>query len=330
MPLTSQLPLTAAARSASDARRWVRTTMRELGRDDLLECAEVGVSELVANAVLHAQEPISVRVRGTATHPRIEVLDGSVSPPLPPEQGVDPFDVDVNDPEHLLSTFGRGLSLVARSANAWGATIESDGKIVWFEPAPDYREDGDVDWVIDQPVDPMPEPVSDSAVEVRFVGIDLALYERLVGKYRELRRELRLLSLSHEEAYPLARDLTAMFATFERQFSVDFQQQMSRAQSAGVATVDVSAKIQPESSPIFVTMREMFELADAFCRAERLLAIARTPLQREFQGWMISEVIGQLDGDPPRSWPTASAGSSAHLRPTPRSTDPGTSSSQVS
>ena len=64
MPLSSELTLASSPRAAADARRWVSDICRRLERDDLVECAELGVSELVANAVLHASAPFKVRVRG--------------------------------------------------------------------------------------------------------------------------------------------------------------------------------------------------------------------------------------------------------------------------
>ena len=128
------MTLASSPSAAAAARRWVRDVFVRLERADLVECAELGVSELVANAVLHADAPFKVRVRGTASHPRIEVVDGSTSPPVPPG----PIAQDDLD---LLLTFGRGLSIVAQCAVAWGATIEADGKIVWFVPAQEMRED---------------------------------------------------------------------------------------------------------------------------------------------------------------------------------------------
>ena len=49
----------------------------DLDRMDLAECTELAVTELVTNAVLHASDPISLRVAGTFDHPRFEVADGS-------------------------------------------------------------------------------------------------------------------------------------------------------------------------------------------------------------------------------------------------------------
>ena len=65
----------------------------EIGRPELVECAELGVSELVTNALLHGEPPITVRVRGTAEHPRVEVRDGSrraADPARPAESEPEP------------------------------------------------------------------------------------------------------------------------------------------------------------------------------------------------------------------------------------------------
>ena len=78
MPLNRPaLALDPDPRSVQEARRWVVSTCRELGRDDLVESAELAISELVTNALLHAEHPITVRVAGTVDHPRVEVSDGS-------------------------------------------------------------------------------------------------------------------------------------------------------------------------------------------------------------------------------------------------------------
>lgn len=297
MPLSSELTLASSPRAAADARRWVGDICERLERGDLVECAELGVSELVANAILHASAPFKVRVRGTASHPRIEVVDGSTSPPVPPVPQLD-------DDLDLLLTFGRGLSMVAQCAVAWGATIEADGKIVWFEPSAQMHGESGAEWVIDHSDLPTlrPEPPSDTAREVRLLGIDVPLYSSLARQYHELRRELRLLSLSHQSDYPLAGDLTSMFANFERQFPDTYRDQIRAAETKGLRRVDVVFPMVREAGPVFVTMTEMFDVADAFCRAERLLSIARTPSQRALHNWLLGELVHQLDGAVPQRW----------------------------
>ena len=311
MPLSKRpLPLDATPRAASDARGWVGLICRELDREDLVECAELGVSELVANAILHAEQPIFVRVRGTASHPRIEVLDGSSQAPVPP--------TGESDPDDFLATFGRGLSIVSQCSTAWGASMEQHGKVVWFEPASGLRDDGGAVGVFDSTVvEPEPHALDDS-IDVELLGLDIVLYLGLDQQYSELRRELRLLALSHERDYPLAADLSSMFAGFDRQFPRETVGRVARAHREGLQTLDLTVRMTSDAAPIFMTMIEMFDLADAFCRAERLLSIERTPLQRDFHNWYLGEFVRQLGGDEPQRWdhsgvPSPSAVSSQNV-----------------
>ena len=50
---------------------------------------------------------------------------------------------------------------------------------------------------------------------------------------------------------------------------------------------------------------ELLDLADAFCREERLLSLARTPEQRRFQRWFLGEFVRQVQGEAPLAWPDA-------------------------
>ena len=117
MPLNRPpLALGRGPRGVQDARRWVAELCTEIGRPELVECAELGVSELVTNALLHGEPPITVRVRGTAEHPRVEVRDGSGEPPILPTEPLDRPETD-----DLLLTFGRGLAHRGPRAPAPGA-----------------------------------------------------------------------------------------------------------------------------------------------------------------------------------------------------------------
>jgi anti-sigma regulatory factor (Ser/Thr protein kinase) len=303
------LPLDSAPSAVADARRWVLRLCRELGREDLLDCAELGVSELVTNAILHGEAPISVRVRGTRDHPRIEVSDGSPRPPVMPSHGESGDDEE--DIENFLTTFGRGLSMVSMAANAWGASIERDGKIVWFEPASTLQEGGEREGVIDGLHEEHDWQPMEDAVAVELHNVDLKLLLGVLNQYNNLRRELRLLALAHESDYPLARDLSRMFATFERQFPPAMLDKMGHALRRGGKRANLVFQASPQSSSIFTTMLEMFDLADAFCRAQRLLSLARNPEQRRLQQWLLNEFINQTAGQPPTPWTTAQSTSRA-------------------
>lgn len=101
--------------SVRRARRWVGEALEDLGREDLVDSAQLGVSELVTNAILHAGPPVTVRVRGTAQHPRVEVHDASRRPPS--------LNTAMADDDQLLSTVGRGLAIIALYSATWGAEM---------------------------------------------------------------------------------------------------------------------------------------------------------------------------------------------------------------
>lgn len=296
MPLNrSALSLGSGPRGVQSARRWVVETCTDMGRSDLVECAELGVSELVTNALLHGGPPIQVRVRGTREHPRVEVRDGSIDRPLIPA---------AQDDDDLLLTFGRGLSIVARSADAWGAEIEDDGKIVWFTPASEFAEDEGTEALITGPVpQPVPRGTDDDLIEVEVRGVPLTTFIALHHHNRELRREVRLLALAHEADYPLAKDLSDMFGSVERQLrdGIDVEQ-IEAALASGQLTADLRI-VTPHVAPLTIDrFIELLDLADAFCREERLLSLARTEDQRLFQNWFLGEFARQGNGEKPIAW----------------------------
>lgn len=291
------------------ARRWAAAVCRELGREDLVESAELGVSELVTNAVLHAEAPITLRVRGTRSHPRLEVSDSSPHPPVlsPPSFADDVDEID------LLMTVGRGLSMVAMNSAAWGAEITREGKVVWFEPTAEPREDADLTGeVFDATADDEAD-VAD-ALTVHLLHLPLAPYREFRRHYSELRREVRLLALAHENDYPLAKELSQLFDTFEHH--IDHASTTARVEAALVAGeehADVDVAVGPGAPQLIGQMLELLDLADAFCRAQRLLSLARTNEQRAFQRWFLTQIGVQAEGRAPTAWsepsPSTSAGS---------------------
>lgn len=137
------LTMESVASSVGLARRHVRACLRDLGRDDLEDAAELGVSELVTNALLHARTAFTLQVRATDDGVvRIEVTD-SAPAPLQPRRVTS------------TGTTGRGLQVVASSSSRWGVDElppgQGPGKTVWFEPRAD-PEGLDADWSVDRTV----------------------------------------------------------------------------------------------------------------------------------------------------------------------------------
>ncbi|PWI43877.1 ATP-binding SpoIIE family protein phosphatase [Streptomyces sp. ICBB 8177] len=105
--------------TAGRARRLVRRALRRWELDDLADSVELLVSEVVTNAVRYAGRPITLRLLRTDVL-RCEV--GDDAPQLPRMRHAGTQDEN-----------GRGLFLVHRLAQRWGATRLSAGKVVWFE-----------------------------------------------------------------------------------------------------------------------------------------------------------------------------------------------------
>lgn len=308
MPLNRPaLSLGQGPRGVRSAREWVVESFREIGREDLVECAELGVSELVTNALLHGSGQITVRVRGTKEHPRVEVRDESTEPPVLPTA------TDDEPEDDLLLTFGRGLSIVARSSDAWGAEIEDDGKVVWFAPAAEFSEDdGPEGQITDvRRLAATPEPTPADLVEVQLVNVPIASYMSFRHQFRELRREVRLLALAHESDYPLARDLSDLFTDHGRLLTISTgNPEIIEAQAAGDTATDLTVPASRQAARELSRLVEMLDLTDAFGREERMLSLARTPEQRAFQAWFLGEFVAQADGAAPRPWVSTTEDSS--------------------
>lgn len=108
----------AASGSVRAARGFVVSHVRLDGRAG--QDAALVTSELAANAVLHASTPFEVSVWERAGMLRIEVADGSTDLPVGRRAGA-------------TATSGRGLGIVARVAESWGAERTRTGKTVWAE-----------------------------------------------------------------------------------------------------------------------------------------------------------------------------------------------------
>lgn len=307
MPLNRPaLSLGAGPRGVQDARQWVVATCRDIGRPELVECAELGVSELVTNALLHGEAPIQVRVRGTREHPRVEVRDGSQERPVLP--------APEDDEDDVLLTFGRGLAIVGRCSDAWGAEIEHDGKVVWFAPARTMS-----DRIVPGLVAGVPDPVEPprDAVTACVRGVPVQDFLDFGRHFRELRREVRLLALAHESDYPLAKDLSDLFGHLEAQLRAGTDDApVLRAEDVPDARVDLEVVISRSASRTLERFVSLLDLADEFCRQQRLLSLERSPEQRAFQEWYLSELVRQTRGEPSVPAPRHEVNAPAQVRRT--------------
>ncbi|MDH6576835.1 SpoIIE family protein phosphatase [Kitasatospora sp. MAP5-34] len=113
------LPLNGDGPLPGLARRFTRATLAAWGLSGLSDFAELMVSELVTNALLHAEAPRRLRLFRDRTL-TVEVADsGGQAPRLRPSAEQDEG--------------GRGMHLVSELAHRWGARPTKHGKVVWAE-----------------------------------------------------------------------------------------------------------------------------------------------------------------------------------------------------
>lgn len=300
MPLTRRaLALAAEPASVPVARAWVTGVITEIGRDELVPAAQLGVSELVTNAILHARPPLTVAVRGTVEHPRVEVVDHAPGP-------IRPHELMLVDDEP--ATFGRGLAMLAMNAHRWGSETLPDGlgKRVWFEPAERMNGEADLSAMFADVLDeisgqPVPAPADSLQVVLRQVPV------RVLGQLRryhaELRRELRLLALADPDRHPLAVRLTDLFTRTDATRSASSGLSgLDDAIERGLTTVDVELAVPADGPALVVELSTLLDRLYAAYADEYLLAMAPPPELQELQTWYFGQILAQSRGEEPEAW----------------------------
>ncbi len=296
--MSEALQLDPDPRSVGRARAWVVEEFGDLGRTDLLDAAELGVSELVTNAILHAEPPITLRVLGSRERPRVEVRDHSKRPPRTTD--------DMTDEDGLMRTVGRGRGILALYSQAWGADVSPEGKVVWFVPSPDpgvdVAEDGDV-FVLDEAVEEYAADVDDKLLQVQLLGMPAQVWASFRDWYAEIRRELRLLAFAHPDQFPLAAEVAELTlrTELERRRAHGIER-LDAAIAAGDATVDLDYRVPASAPATMARMGEVLARADEFCRDQSLLTMPATPQQLALLDWYVGEFVRQGAGEEPQPW----------------------------
>ena len=191
----STLALDPIVESTPVARHWITAHLDGVP-EEVVECAALLTSELVTNAVLHAGTPLSVTLHLLADRIRVDVADGSATIPAVKEYSAD-------------AATGRGLTLFNTLASGWGVQVVPGGKIVWFELPVDYSvsptgvSDGSFRFDLTGFAHADLHDGADGSprVNVRLLGIPVALLQKASEEYEGLFRELRLMK-ERSEANP--------------------------------------------------------------------------------------------------------------------------------
>ncbi|WP_345520502.1 ATP-binding protein [Nocardioides conyzicola] len=121
---TASLSLEDDPRAPGLARRFLRQTLAGWGvADDPTETAELCLSELVTNAVIHA---------GATSELILTLDDGMLTVAVRDHGGAAATSAEVLGDDDPLRVFGRGLVLVDALSDSWGSEQDAVGTTSWF------------------------------------------------------------------------------------------------------------------------------------------------------------------------------------------------------
>jgi anti-sigma regulatory factor (Ser/Thr protein kinase) len=120
----ASIRLSGDTTAPGQARRFIRDTLEGwVVEEDTVDTAELCVSELVTNAVIHTGTFAELTAQLDSDFLTVLVRDGG---------GVGIVQQAVGDGDPMVIS-GRGLGLVDAIATAWAAEHGADGTTVWFE-----------------------------------------------------------------------------------------------------------------------------------------------------------------------------------------------------
>lgn len=310
----AELRLPPSAASAGQARRFLRGLLERAGRDDWVDSAELALSEVVTNGVLHAHTDLVVRVRLRADEVEVEVQDAN--PALPQQRGA----ADVE------ATTGRGLDLVAALTRDHGVRAEPDGKVVWFtvgggpvdggaagaDPLADWGLDG---WDAEPSPDAQPpEPTT----EVVLRSLPATLWMAAREHHHALLRELVLYLAAHDAA-PSSRPDMAAADEARTLIWTALLSAVDHARAEGTArnplppghptslpeapeSVDLVLHVPPRLGAAFGALQDALDLGERLAVDGLLLARPGLPEVVAVRDWACEQVVAQLAGVAPAPW----------------------------
>ncbi|MEO6712861.1 MAG: hypothetical protein ABIM89_05460 [Mycobacteriales bacterium] len=146
-------------------------------------------------------------------------------------------------------------------------------------------------------------------IEMRRYPLRLSLRSR--AQVEELLREFQLMEMSLEADevadHSLPKRLIELVDQFTKHFAGridEIEAIRAAALARGEAEMDLVYELPVSARGSIVALGELLEECDAYCRSDAYLLTLETPSDIvAFRRWSISEVVGQLDGNPPAPWP---------------------------
>jgi serine phosphatase RsbU (regulator of sigma subunit) len=276
------------------------------GRDPrLVDAAELIVTELVTNAVLHGAAPVAVRLADTGEHVRIEVEDRSHRMPVIPQHSIDQMT-------------GRGLSLVAALSSTWGVDpLPHGGKVIWADVGVNTHNQGPDRVDLDDLLDVRPAS-SQVRHTVRLGAVPTHLLLQAKAHIENVVRELQLAGANRSGLAPAA---VALIETVTQDFAearTAIKRQALAAAERGDPTTDLVLHLPASAAAAGERYLAALDEVDRYAEAARLLTLESPPDHRVFRRWYVQALVDQLralgSGKAPAPPPTLLEAVAEHVR----------------
>ena len=272
--------------SAGRARALLRRALSGHDQEDALDPAELAVSEIVTNALVHAGTPMRLRILLAPHGLRVEVSDGSDRMPARRDFGT-------------AAATGRGLHLVDEVATRWGAYPDGEGKVVWFEIGDDAQ-------VWDEP--DRAEADDSAIVVVDLQHMPLLMHYAWQEHAANLLRELLLVRLDADlsalEEHASASDALGLLADQvpSPAIGLDPESVMSHASGPDITTSSLQLLVPRTSVPNFAALDIMLDEALRLAEQGELMWPPTQPEIQAMRRWICDQVGSQAAGEPSVAW----------------------------
>jgi len=260
----------------------------------LVDDAALIVTELLTNAVLHGEPPVTLRVIHLDDRIRVEVEDAGRKMP-----------VTVRHSTEAMT--GRGLPLVAALSAAWGVDARHGGaKAVWAELTAesaaalptDTAPEVDLDaFLAAWPDDDDDDGVTRYTVRLGAVPTDLLLAAK--AHIDNVVREFTLARAGDDgHTDPeMQQRFAELIETVTRGFAdarSEIKRQAVEAAGRGDAQTELVLTLPLSAADAGEKYLVALDEADAYARAARLLTLATPPAHRVFRQWYVQSLVDQL------------------------------------
>jgi anti-sigma regulatory factor (Ser/Thr protein kinase) len=252
--------------------------------------AELVVTELVTNAILHGSPPVVLRIAQLDSRIRVEVQDGGRTLPVQPRQSA-------------VAMTGRGLALVRAVSTAWGVepASDGDGKLVWAEIAdggPGAQDLPPGEFDVDVIATWADLPDADVRFEVKLGAVPTDL---LLEAKSHIDNVVREMALMRGDAAATGTAVAPEMAVLVKTVTEDFVEaraaiktQALDAAGRGEPFTDLTLRLPLSAANAGERYLQALDDIDRFAREVRLLTLAPPASHRAFRRWYVQAIVDQL------------------------------------